>query len=124
MFDTFCGIPEHTAGDVISIGSFKETSVEGVKASLPEAIFHVGVFPNTLTDEIKDIAFLHIDCDQQHTCREAIRLLWPRVVVGGIIAFDDYPFEGIRRAIHDNFEGRIQFTECKIPYVKKGEINE
>lgn len=118
LFDTFTGIPEKSEGDNLSIGQFNDANVDLVREALPEAKIHVGVFPATLSDDIQDIAFVHVDCDQQATCRSAIALLWPRIVPGGVMAFDDYPFEGIKKAIHDAF-GVVSFTESKIPYVIK-----
>ncbi len=118
LYDTFCGIPEESPGDVIKMGGFHDADLAAVMAALPDAEVHVGIFPATLGDDIQNIAFVHVDCDQQKTCRSAIELLWPRVVPGGIMAFDDYPFDGIKRAIHDNFIV-VHFTECKIPYVIK-----
>lgn len=118
LFDTFTGIPEKSPIDCFSIGAFSDTSVDAVKKWLPHAIFHVGKFPETLTDDVKGIAFIHIDCDQYETCRAALDLLVPRMVKGGIVAFDDYGFPGIKKAIHDKFgEARVKFAAANIPYV-------
>lgn len=120
LFDTFTGIPERADIDMIGVGEFSDTSVDKVREFLPHAIFHVGKFPDTLTDDVKDIGFLHIDCDQYETCKSALDLLTPRMVKGGIIAFDDYPFPGIQKAIHDKFGQCVNFTDVKIPYVIVG----
>lgn len=121
LFDTFTGIPERSEGDAFSIGAFADTSAEAVQAALPTAHLHVGIFPGTLTDDIQGIAFTHVDCDQYETCRAAIELLWPRTVSGGIMAWDDYGFPGISRAVNAAFTTeQIQFTPIRrVPYVVK-----
>lgn len=119
LFDTFTGIPERSEFDNFDIGTFNDTCYEEVKKLLPKAIFHVGIFPETLADDIQDIAFVHIDCDQYQSCKSAIELFWPRMVSGGVMAFDDYPFPGIHKAIHDYFGNEILFSHNKIPYAIK-----
>ena len=39
------------------------------------------------------ISLMHVDCDLYQPTRVAIETLWPRVVRGGVVIFDDY---GIR----------------------------
>jgi O-methyltransferase len=122
LYDTFTGIPHKDQIDSISVGAFHDTDLSVLREKLPNAVFHVGIFPGTLTDDIKDLAFVHIDCDQYATCKAAIELLWPRLLTGGRIAFDDYPFEGIKKAIHEYFdpiEVPLLFSEANIPYVVK-----
>ena len=118
LFDTFTGIPEKTAIDVCKIGEFKDVSAEAVQAAMPDAHLHIGIFPGTLTDEVKDIAFTHIDCDQHETCKLAIKLLWERTISGGIMAFDDYPLPGIRKAIDEQLPN-IRFSLYGVPYAVK-----
>ncbi len=121
LFDTFTGIPEKTDGlDSFGLGDFKETNVQDVMAAIPEAVFHVGRFPDTLPEHVKDLSFVHVDCDQYESCRLAIFLLWPRLLPGGIMAFDDYPFAGIKKAICDFAKGEPSFTPTGVPYLRKG----
>ena len=66
LFDTFTGIPHKGPYDEEhEVGDFSDTSYESVKSAIPDAIFHVGVFPETLQN-IPPInpAFVHVDCDQ------------------------------------------------------------
>ncbi len=91
LFDTFTGTPNQAPSiDKHEIGSFSQTDVDEVKRAIPNAIFHVGVFPDTLTDDVKDIAFAHVDCDQYDSVRSCIECLYPRLVPGGIMFFDDF----------------------------------
>ncbi len=120
LFDTFTGIPEKGALDIIGIGSFADTNVKDVRASMPNAIFHVGIFPATAPDNLFGVSFVHIDCDQYATCKAAIEYFWPRMNTGGVIAFDDYGFAGIKKAIHDfSGEANVHFSPRGIPYLVK-----
>ena len=103
LFDTFTGIPHQLPDDSNGVGDFADTDLSEVQALIPDAVFHVGVFPDTLTDDVQNIAFIHCDCDQFVSVRAVIDHLWPRVVPGGIIVFDDMDTVGGRRAIRETF---------------------
>lgn len=67
LFDTFTGIPsfEPDKGDRHRIGEFHARGVlADLRRMMPAAAFHVGVFPDTLPDDLRGIAFAHVDCDQ------------------------------------------------------------
>jgi len=76
--------------------------------------------------DVEKIAFLHLDVDLYHSYRVALEHLWPKVVVGGVVLFDEYKqpaalekFPGAAKAI-DEFLGpqaqRIQFNEKAVAY--------
>ncbi len=117
LFDTFQGFK-----DIPDMGNWKDqfgdTSVAEVLGFMPQAKAFVGVFPDTLTDECTDLSFIHVDCDIYYSCEAAISKLWPRVKPGGIMAFDDFNFEDIKKSVTDNFSA-IRFSPNKIPYVIK-----
>lgn len=102
LFDTFTGIPfqETERGDIMEVGRFNDTSAEAVQAAVPEAILHIGIFPETLPSDFTGIAFIHVDCDQHKSTYDVIQCLWPHVVPGGIMAFDDSKFDCVRTAIN------------------------
>ncbi len=53
------------------------------------------------------ISLLHFDCDLYRPTKVALETLWPLVVSGGIIAFDEYgipPWEGESKAVDEFFE--------------------
>jgi hypothetical protein len=55
------------------------------------------------------IALLHFDADLYRPTLIALEHLWPLVVPGGIVAFDEYgipPWEGESRAVDEFFAGR------------------
>jgi O-methyltransferase len=121
LFDTFTGIPEQDSLDYpIKLGDFADTSFEAVQKFIPDAIFHVGMFPDTLPSDLEPLAFVHVDCDQYHTCREVIRLLVPLLVPNGIMLFDDYKLTtGVTRAVDESFGRNWQLTGNGKPYVRK-----
>jgi O-methyltransferase len=110
LFDTFSGIPFADSKDDNGVGDFGDTSVNEVRALIPDAVFHVGVFPLTLPDDLNNIAFVHCDCDQYQSVRSVIRRLWPRMVPGGIMVFDDMDTAGGNRAITEAFGDRMHLT--------------
>jgi O-methyltransferase len=62
-----------------------------------------GIFPESITPEMKDKKFLfaHCDCDLGISCMNFLDFVAPRMVSGGIIVFDDYSYpvcEGVKRA--------------------------
>lgn len=119
LFDTFTGIPHETDIDVVKRGRFADVSLEDVKTFLPDAHYRVGIFPYTMGPDVNDLSFVHVDCDQYEGCKAAIEEFWPRIKPGGIIAFDDYPFPGIQKAIKDFFGGPSFSKAANIPFVRK-----
>jgi hypothetical protein len=52
------------------------------------------------------ISLMHVDCDLYQPTRVAMETLWPRVVRGGVVIFDDYgirPWEGESAAVDEYF---------------------
>lgn len=66
-----------------------------------------GWFSETLPCHPVDrIALLHIDADLYESYKEALQHLWPRVAVGGIVAFDEYhlpEWPGAKKAVDEFF---------------------
>lgn len=89
LYDTFAGIPGKDDIDSHQIGDFADTSLEQVKAAIPDAHYCVGVFPETLAP-MPPIAFVHVDADQYQSLKDAIRRFVPLMVQGASIVFDDY----------------------------------
>jgi len=113
LFDTFQGIPicEPLQGDSHLPGAFSGAhALSTLDRLMPEAHFHIGVFPQTLPDDLVRIAFVHVDCDQYRCVLDCIYHLWPRMVVGGIMWFDDYSFlSGAKKAVLEHFsESQLQ----------------
>lgn len=89
LYDTFSGIPFKSEIDSHQAGDFSDTSLEQVQAAIPDAIYCVGVFPDTLVD-MPPVAFVHVDADQYQSLKDAIACFVPLMVSGASIVFDDY----------------------------------
>jgi len=120
LFDTWEGMPyANPAIDRHAPGEFWQCSIEEVKKAIPDANCIKGIFPDTLPDDVKEVAFCHVDCDQYQSVRDTILALRPRMVVGGIMLFDDYDdLEGARCAVDELLGGSIIRRSFLRPYVK------
>lgn len=108
LFDTFKGMPVYSQGvDHFPIGSFNVNNDTPAQLQLlmPKALLHIGFYPATHPRDLKDIAFIHCDCDQYLSYKSVIVHLWPLVVPGGMMLFDDYPYlAGAKLAVHEAFK--------------------
>jgi O-methyltransferase len=111
LFDSFEGMPKTTCGvDRFRSGDFSGTSVEAVGnlfAPYSFVKFHRGFIPDTFADlQIDQIAWAHIDVDIYQSVHDCIRYIYPRLVPGAFLIFDDYGFPscaGARRAVDEAF---------------------
>lgn len=107
LFDTFTGIPfsQPENGDRHTVGEFNgNDTLAELRTRMPLAEFHVGCFPATFPDDLHDIAFVHVDCDQYRSISDCINYLWPRVISNGVMWFDDFhDLAGARKAILEHF---------------------
>lgn len=124
LFDTFTGTPVCMGGlDRHQVD--KEFSAEStpdlIRLFMPDAHLHIGVYPDTHPEDLKDVAFIHCDCDQYQSYRAVIDIMWPLLVDGGVLLFDDYPYlEGAKKAVEETFsEGELKLC-CWRYYVVKG----
>lgn len=65
-----------------------------------------GMFPEDTGHVIKEkvIRFAHIDVDVYQSAKDIFNYIWSKVVIGGIIVFDDYGFpscSGITKFINE-----------------------
>ena len=89
LYDTFEGIPYALEGvDSHKIGDFKDTTLREVKEAIPSAIIVKGIFPESAM-EMGPVAFVHLDCDQYQSYRDAFAYFENRMVPGGVIWCDD-----------------------------------
>ena len=116
LFDTFEGMPETSEFDVPKrreghkIGDFSDTSLESVNEFLMGCNVHFwpGVFPESAR-LIPDTQFVlvHVDVDIYESTKAACEFFWPRLVVGGIMVFDDYNAPrcpGTNKAVDEFFD--------------------
>lgn len=128
LFDTFIGTPiasveqgdRHQVDDEFLITN---TEFDNIIATMPNAELYVGTYPDTDPGDaaLGPLAFVHCDCDQYASYRAVIDLMWPRVVLGGVLLFDDYPYLlGARRAVEESFEkSELELTPAGRFFVRK-----
>ncbi len=108
LFDTFKGTPNCTPEvdrHKIDNEFAAPEMVEYIRKHMPLAQLHIGEYPQTHPQDMPALAFIHCDCDQYLSYRAVIDNLWPLVVSGGIMLFDDYPYlAGAKLAVEESFK--------------------
>lgn len=106
LFDTFCGIPPESCSPTelgVAMGKnsrFYEECYESVQATFSK--YHNvtlvrGAVPDTLDKLTCDaVSYAHIDMNVAYPECEALKFVWPKLVDGGVIVFDDYGWNGHR----------------------------
>jgi len=103
LCDTFSGVVK--AGDKDTRykgGEHSDTSIDIVNQvistlNLDNLEILVGIFPDETGQYINSdeyFRFCHIDVDVYQSAKEIVEWIWERLVVGGVIVFDDYGFHG------------------------------
>ena len=103
LFDSFAGMPETTAGEAFGKGDFDDTSEAAVRALVATAgaqvEIHAGYIPDTFQGlDLPRLAFAHVDVDLYQSVLDCVEFVYPRLVPGGILIFDDYGFPSCARA--------------------------
>jgi O-methyltransferase len=102
--DTFRGVVKASAHDrLYRGGEHSDTSRERVQAlfdelELGQQQVHIleGIFPEETGAAIHGEHFrlCHIDVDTYESAKDVADWVWPRLVLGGIVVYDDYGFTG------------------------------
>jgi O-methyltransferase len=114
LFDTFAGMPETNGEvDVHKKGDFSDTSLAAVKqvvANQERVEFHPGWIPESFHGmPDRPIAMVHVDVDIYRSVWDCCEFIYPRLLVGGVMVFDDYGFPtcpGARKAVDEFFAGK------------------
>ncbi|MFI5181360.1 MAG: TylF/MycF/NovP-related O-methyltransferase [Thermoanaerobaculia bacterium] len=122
LFDTFTGMPPSGPHDLHKEGDFHDTSLPRVRQCVGHADlvrYHPGRIPETFSGigSIR-IAFAHVDVDLYQAVRDCCAFIFPRLVPGGVIVFDDYGYAtcpGARKAVDEFFAGKTE-----LPLVLQG----
>lgn len=115
LCDTFEGVVKAGPMDTrYGGGEHSDTSEEEVRQladrmNVPVKILK-GIFPEDTAHAIAEPAFrfAHLDVDVYQSTKDILEWLWPRLVGGGIVVFDDYGThgcEGVTRVVNE-FSGR------------------
>jgi len=98
LCDTFDGVVKAGSRDRhYEGGEHSDTSSDIVKAlaqslSVTNIEILKGIFPEATGHIVQDCSFrfCHIDVDVYESAKEVLEWVWPRLVAGGIVVFDDY----------------------------------
>lgn len=111
LYDTFAGHPDEERSQFDDpknhpVGRFSDCiSPDELQTLLPNAVIHIGTFPETLVD-MSPLAFVHADADL-YVATKAICITLPLMMVtGGQLYFDDYSHPdcgGCRQAVDEIF---------------------
>lgn len=82
----------------------------------PRVVLVKGDIEKTMPKFVEDnpglrVSLLHVDCDMYAPTKAALELLWPLVVQGGVVLFDEYgirPWEGEAAAVDEYFKGKAK----------------
>lgn len=121
LFDTFEGMPFSDENlDKHKVGEFADINLDAIFKEMPKAILHVGVYPQTHDDSIGPLALIHCDCDQYKSYKAVIEHMYPLLVPGGILLFDDYPYlAGAKLAVEEHFSKAELLQAGNRFYVRK-----
>jgi hypothetical protein len=74
-----------------------------------------GLYRDTLPSlDCGPIALLHADADWYYSTRQILEALWPNIVPGGVLIFDDYHFwSGCKQAVDEFFEHAARAMEWR-----------
>lgn len=115
IYDSFEGLPEKSEVDKSVLGeSFKggelfvtkrEVKERFLRAGLPVPVIKKGWFADlTESDLPEQIAFAFLDGDFYESIKDSLRLVVPRMALGGVVVVHDYSnpaLPGVRRAVDE-----------------------
>ena len=130
LCDTFAGLVKCGPHDTFRDGDMAGAKMEAVYGlavhmGLDNANIRCGTFPEN-ADDIKDrrFRFAHLDVDTYQSTKDAFEWLWPRMVPGGVVVFDDYCIRdcpGISRYVGELLEiedGSVQISMGQATIIK------
>jgi len=112
LCDTFTGVVKTGSQDTTyKDGMHADTSPKIVKqllakCALDNAIVLQGIFPEQTANQLENhrFRFCHIDVDVYQSSKDICEWVWPRLVAGGVVLFDDYGMrvpEGVHRFVDE-----------------------
>ena len=112
LMDTFEGVVKAGVNDTFyESGEHSDTSIEFVRhftkeLGLQNVSLHKGVFPDQTGSAVSERQFrlCHIDVDTFDSARSVFDWVWPKIVPGGLVVFDDYGFYncgGVTRLVNE-----------------------
>jgi O-methyltransferase len=116
LCDTFSGVVKATTRDSVYTGGEHSDTSEKIVTDLLTQVglsnFQIlrGIFPDESSASIEniDIKICHIDVDVYQSAKDIFAWVWPKVIAGGVVVFDDYGFaacEGITELVNELASG-------------------
>ncbi|MFQ5483546.1 MAG: TylF/MycF/NovP-related O-methyltransferase, partial [Nitrospinaceae bacterium] len=98
LFDTFAGMVHKSSLDLVEKSEFSGACPQEVEALFAE-FSNVRIVPGDVTQTwegtaIRRLALAHVDCDQYEPTRFLCEAVYPRLVTGGILMFQNYGLAG------------------------------
>lgn len=105
LYDSFEGLPDRQPQDDGALGHFKRGAL-AVQEKLVLALFDKHGLHNAIVckswfnlipwDQLPEhVGFAHLDGDLHDSIRDSLRLVYPRLVHGGVCIVDDYGWSGL-----------------------------
>ena len=112
LCDTFKGVVKASSRDAAYVGGEHADTNQAAVLELIDALklgrvrILEGVFPDQTGHLVNDrqFRFCHVDVDVYDSAKDILKWVWPRLVPGGIIVYDDYGFHscvGITRFVNE-----------------------
>jgi O-methyltransferase len=112
LCDTFQGVAKAGALDAAYKGGEHSDTTKAIVMNLCHALkadrvqILEGIFPDDTGGIVQDrmFRFCHIDVDVYQSAKDIVDWIWPRLVPGGVIVYDDYGFHscsGITRFVNE-----------------------
>jgi O-methyltransferase len=125
LCDTFTGIPRSSERDPnYKGGEHSDCSADNVRKLAKTMNTSVslleGIYPDVTGEKGPQVIKLaHIDVDVYESVKKVFEYIWPRMVPGGMVLFDDYGFmgaDGVRQYVDET----IKFNAATVVYNLNG----
>jgi len=99
-------------GELSQEGKYGYHSIDSIKHNLNEfeknLVYHIGFIPDSLKKKPSNpdsLVYLHIDINSAKPTLAVLEMVYPHLVSGGVIVFDDYGWRGYpdTKKVVDNF---------------------
>lgn len=112
LADTFTGVAKASERDTFYNGNEHSDTSQAIVEKITQDKYNhyqilTGIFPDETSDKIKPFekfAFCHIDVDVYDSSHGIVNWIWDRMIVGGVIVFDDYGFhtcDGVTKYVNE-----------------------
>lgn len=133
LYDSFQGLPSRSLQDEAALTHFKQGHLTMSRSKLDEyfkkyavrspAVYE-GWFNSIPVDKLPEqLCFAHLDGDLYESIRDSIRLVYPRLVKGGVCLIDDYGWTGlagVKNAVDEYMKDKLEPVQPLVTGSKHG----